>query len=52
MLMLPPFVNREKLIVSYKFNKICPSVSSEITAPKSSEKKITLKSLNNIVAIV
>jgi hypothetical protein len=38
------FVNREKLIVSYKFNKICPSVSSEITAPKSSEKKITLKS--------
>jgi hypothetical protein len=38
------FANREKLIVSYKFNKICPSIPSEITSAKSSEKKITLKS--------
>lgn len=38
------FANREKLIVSYKFNKICPSVQTEITVSKPIETKRTLKS--------
>lgn len=38
------FANREKLIVSYKFNKICPSVQTEIPVSKPHETKRTLKS--------
>ena len=37
------FANREKLIVSYRFNKICPSKSSETAAPKLSDKKLDVK---------
>ena len=37
------FANREKLIVSYRFNKICPSKSSETTVPKLSDKKLDVK---------
>lgn len=32
------FANREKLIVSYKFNKICPASNTETTINKSSKK--------------
>ena len=41
------FANREKLIVSYKFNKICPSKSSDTISTKSSDKKITVKSFTD-----
>ena len=31
------------MIVSYRFNKICPSKSSETTVPKLSDKKLDVK---------
>ena len=37
------FANREKLIVSYRFNKICPSKLSETATPKLSDKKLDIK---------
>ena len=42
------FANREKLIVSYRFNKICPAKTSEITSTKLSENKQTQKSKSNL----
>ena len=46
------FANREKLIVSYRFNKICPTKTSEITQTKLSNNKQTQKSQSNLYLLL
>ena len=46
------FANREKLIVSYRFNKICPTKTAEITSAKVSENKQTQKLQSNLYLLL
>ena len=46
------FANREKLIVSYRFNKICPTKTAEITSTKVSENKQTQKLQSNLYLLL
>lgn len=46
------FANREKLIVSYRFNKICPTKTSEITSTKISENKQSQKLQSNLYLLL